>query len=392
MMLRRWPRLAAPIDWVHEASQAAAARSRTVAEMCWRSMRKQPREQPRKQAAEQASLWLERLERTVKQDEAASFRDWLKAPLNREVIVDRCLLWHGTEILAVLGTVIPDDVASARLPPQPGRVGAVLAWVLAICCVGFSTFVLLGGPPWAAFKVDEKAIRVEGFYRTPLGGRREVDLRDGTRITLNTATTVFVSYGRTSRDAALVRGEAIFEVPHDASRPFHVSVGGRVVETERARFNLRQLTNERSEITVLEGAVRILHPGFSAARTPAQLRDSLNYSYGEATVLATDRGVLGRGWQFVSALSQSDAQARLAWRRGLIIVTDEPLEDAIAEVARYAAREFVFADEGLRNIRLSGEFRTGDIDSVLRALRENLRIESRLDEQGRIVLATPPKR
>jgi transmembrane sensor len=354
-------------------------------------MQKQSREDRKRQAAEQAALWLERLERTIRGDEATSLREWLKAPLNREVIIDRCKLWHGIEVLAILGTLIPDDVASSRLPPQSSRIGSALAWTLAICCVGFSTCVLLGGPPWMAFKVDKKAIRLEEFYRTPRGGRLEVDLPDSARITLNTATTVFVNYGSVSRDAALVRGEAIFDVPRDASRPFHLSVGGRVIETEGARFNLRRLAAEKSEITVLEGAVTVLHPSVSARKTPAQLRDSLTYSYGEATLLAADGGVLAPEWQSVSRLTKSATQARLAWRQGLIIFADEPLQDALAEVARYADREFVFADPGVRNVRLNGEFRTGDLDSVLRVLRDDLRIESRLDEQDRIVLATRPK-
>lgn len=329
-------RFSARIDLMQGAAQAVAARCSTALKMSWPSKQSQLREDRGRQAAEQATLWLERLERTIKADEALSFREWLKTPLHREVIVGRCALWHGIEVLAVLGTLIPNEVASSRLPPRPARIGSMLAWTLVICCVGFSTFVLLGGPPWVAFKVDKKLAHVDGFYRTPPGGRREVDLPDGTKITLNTATSVFVNYGQNSRDAALLRGEAMFEVPQDASRTFQLSVGGRVIEAERARFNLRRLAAEQTEITVLEGAVRILPPSVSARRTPAQLRDPLTYSYGEATLLAADWGVLGPGWQSVSRRPEDDAQAR-------------------------------------------------------RALRDDLRIESRLDERGRIVLARPPK-
>jgi transmembrane sensor len=275
-----------------------------------------PREDSGARAAEQASLWLERLERTLKQDEAASFREWLKTPLYREVIVKRCLQHHGPEILAVLGTLIPGDVESALLPPPSKRLPSMLAWLVAVCCVGFSTYVLLGGPPWVAFKVDHIARRLQETYRTPLGGRREVNLPDGAKIALNTATSVFVNYGPRMRDAALVRGEAMFDVPRHGARPFRLTVGARVVETEAARFNLRRLASANSEITVLAGVVRVLHPRASTKRTPAQLRDSVSYSYGESMVVAAEGGVLTPGWQALRRLERDEIETRLAWQGG----------------------------------------------------------------------------
>jgi transmembrane sensor len=355
--------------------------------MNWRALQRRSGEDRKQQVVEEAASWLERLERTLSNIEAADFRNWLDTPLHREVIVERCTLWHGVEVLAVLGTLIPDDVAVSRLPPKPGGVAPALSWVLAICLVGFSTFVLLGGPSGLAFKVDKRAKRVDEFYRTPFAGRREVKLPDGATIAINTASSVFVNYGPNFRDAALLRGEAMFDIPRDALRPFHLTAGARVVEIEQSRFALRRLPSGNSEITVLAGAVKILHPRASVARTPAQRRDSVSYSYGEATLLAAQTGVFGPDWQLVAKLTANEAQAKIAWRRGVIIFTDAPLDDALAEAARYVPREFVFADEGLRNVRLSGEFRTGDIDSILRVLRDAHRIESRPDAQGRIVLA-----
>ena len=53
------------------------------------------------------------------------------------------------------------------------------------------------------------------LYRTRLGERREVRLADGSRIHLNTASTVEVSLREDSRRVRLVKGEALFEVAHD---------------------------------------------------------------------------------------------------------------------------------------------------------------------------------
>lgn len=343
-------------------------------------------EDRKKQAVEEASQWLERLERTLKGDEVPFFREWLKAPQHREIIVEKCVHWHGPEILAVLYTLIPDAVVAHHLPPRPRRIQSAFSWILAICLVGLSTALLLGNAPWAVFKMSRKEIRVEEIYRTPLGGRREVHLPDGGRIAMNTATDVFVHYGPTFRSASLLRGEAMFDAPQEGSRSFQLYVGTRVIDTDGARFNVRRRASGESELTVLEGEVTIGYPRVSAPKTPAQLRDPISYSYGEATVPAAQGGPFGPGWQAFARLTEREVQTRLAWRQGLIIFTDEPLGDAMAETARYVSREFVFADRSLRNVRISGEFRTGDVDSVLRDLRNDLGIGSRTDEQGRIVL------
>lgn len=345
---------------------------------------------PRKRATQEASLWLERLERTLRADQAAQFREWLKTPLHREVIIERCSLWHGPDIMAILEALIPEDVATSRLAPKRKRAWHALAWMLAICLVAASALMLLDGEPWASGEGRHKTERVEGHYRTPIGVRQQLQLPDGTTLTMNTASSVFVNYGAKSRMVALSRGEITFDVPPDPTRRFQLTVNGRVIEAERARLNVRRLGRDKSEITMIEGTARMLHPRAAARKTPAELRDALHYSYGEVTLEAGDGGTFGPAWQAISKLPKEEADARLAWQQDRIIFADERLEHALAEMARYAAREFVFADPSLRDVRVSGEFRTGDIDGLLRALRERPGIESRLDERGRTILTARP--
>ena len=47
-----------------------------------------------------------------------------------------------------------------------------------------------------------------------------VTLADGTRVTLDGATRLEVRLGARRRQVELVRGEAFFDVAHDAARPF----------------------------------------------------------------------------------------------------------------------------------------------------------------------------
>jgi transmembrane sensor len=270
----------------------------------------------RKQATEEASLWLERLERTLRADQAAQFREWLTTPLHREVIIERCSLWHGPDIMAVLEALIPDDVATSRRMPKRKRAWRALAWMLASCLVALSVLVLLDGESWLSGEVRQKTQRIEGHYRTLPGVRQQqIQLPDGTTMTMNVASSVFVNYGAKSRMVALSRGEITFDVSPDPARPFQLTVSGRVIEVERARLNVRRLAPGRSEITIIAGTARMRHPRVSERKTPAQLRDALHYSYGDVTLDAEDGGVFGPAWQSISRLSKDEIDVRLAWQR-----------------------------------------------------------------------------
>ena len=70
---------------------------------------------------EEAARWLEKIERTISREEAQALRAWLKGPGHRDTIIDRCKRWHGPEILAVLGELIPVEKLADRVEKHYGR-------------------------------------------------------------------------------------------------------------------------------------------------------------------------------------------------------------------------------------------------------------------------------
>ena len=67
------------------------------------------------------------------------------------------------------------------------------------------------------------------------------------------------------------------------------------------------------------------------------------------------------------------------------------MADALAELDRYTTTQFVLGDERLRDVRIGGYFRTGDVEGLLRSLRRDFLIDSRRDAQGRVVLTALPR-
>ncbi|MFR7964391.1 MAG: FecR family protein [Alistipes finegoldii] len=102
---------------------------------------------------------------------------------------------------------------------------------------------------------------------THLGERSQVVLPDGTKVWLNSASSVEYVAPFFSRERRVkMDGEAYFEVQHDAQAPFVVSTNGLDIKVLGTRFNIRNDDSDHRITTVLlEGAVR---PTLRATRRP----------------------------------------------------------------------------------------------------------------------------
>jgi transmembrane sensor len=177
---------------------------------------------------------------------------------------------------------------------------------------------------------------------------------------LNTATELQVAFTSGARRLVLVRGEAQFDVMHDAGRPFLVRVGGRTIRAVGTAFNVR-LSDGKVEVLVTEGRVAIADSTSSATTTPPR---AIEVSAGELAAL-------GEAQPEVTQTQPADANARLAWQRGLIVFRGEPLASALEEVERYTPVRFELADPELGKLRIGGYYKIGDVEGLQRSLIEN---------------------
>lgn len=194
----------------------------------------------------------------------------------------------------------------------------------------------------------------EVTFVTPVGGRETIKLSDGTRIELNTDTSIRVSATRERRLVTLDRGEAYFEVRHDAARPFVVqATDGRVVDLG-TKFLVRDHT-DHLEVSLIEGRARFESP--NAQRQSAILKP------GDVVVATADTlSVTSR-----SARELSDA---LAWQRGVIVFDHTTLADAAAELNRYNAKKIVIADPDVRRRIIGATIPVNGVEAFTRVARE----------------------
>jgi transmembrane sensor len=223
-------------------------------------------------------------------------------------------------------------------------------------------------------------------YETNIGEQRDVLLPDGSRVTLNTNTSLTVHYSGKLRYIDLERGEALFAVKRNPNRPFEVAAGGTLTRALGTEFNV-DMRKSSVTVSVLEGAVRV------AATDVASTAADGGSDGGNAVEIPAAALAKGQALEFQPQArrlleEKADLKRIDAWRTRRLEFSDTPLSEAVEEVNRYSTRTVVIGTHELGDVRVSGVFRIGDLDGFLYSLREALGVETH-DSAGEIVLVRP---
>ncbi|MBW7947314.1 MAG: FecR domain-containing protein, partial [Sphingomonadaceae bacterium] len=174
--------------------------------------------------------------------------------------------------------------------------------------------------------------------RTAVGEQRIVRLDDGSRVHVNTASSVRIAFEGDVRGVVLEEGEAFFEVAPDPARAFVVAAGDAEVRALGTRFLVRRADGVR--VALAEGRVAVSAGGATRMLEP-----------GEAV------RVSGGG---IGEPAPADIAALTGWLSGRLVFEETPLSAAIAEVNRYSRDPVVLAADGYGARAVSGVFETGD--------------------------------
>jgi len=281
----------------------------------------------------EASQWLERREfENWTERNQQEFEAWLdESPAHRVAFVRLETGWKRTSRLAALRPPETEQISRSfvRARSRVARVALGLAIVV----------VLAGG--MAAFLLRP----VKTAYATPFGGHRVITLADGTLVELNTDTVLHVSMGSNRRTVQLDRGEAYFQVKHDAARPFVVLAAGLRVVDLGTKFVVRN-DSVRLEVALLEGRAR-----FESADPKMQ-----------SAILSPGDVVVAKGGSVsLTKASARDLDGDFGWRRGLLVFKHTALADAATEFNRYNREKLIVADVSAAKLQIRGTFRTGDV-------------------------------
>jgi transmembrane sensor len=274
----------------------------------------------------------------------------------------------------------PGSVAKPKV-----RYARPLLWgtAAALAIVAGSAWLMLTGPQ---------------VYTTKFGEQRSVLLDDGSRVTLNTASRIEVDLRKDRRLIRLSQGEALFEVAHDASRPFDVHAANTVLRAVGTQFNV-DMRSTQTTVTVLEGRVAVV-PEFGAAAAsssePASAPSNAMESPETAENLLSHHALVPRGPLILAAAERVvitssgpstpqhvvNLAAATSWTRRQLVFDNRPLSEVAEEFNRYNRGRIVIDSEKLRGQQVTGVFQSDDPSSFLLFLSNIPEVEIHEAEDG----------
>ncbi|HEY5393391.1 MAG TPA: FecR domain-containing protein [Hanamia sp.] len=155
---------------------------------------------------------------------------------------------------------------------------------------------------------------------TPVGGIYEVILPDGSKVWLNSSSSVTYPTSFSGNERRVkITGEAYFEVAHDKTKPFHVSVNEMDVEVLGTHFDINSYDNEPSiKTTLLEGKVKVSKGGSEVLITPGE------------------QVVAGKSTNELSIKKDGvNLDKVVAWKNGKFIFLDDDINDIMRQLERW---------------------------------------------------------
>lgn len=196
----------------------------------------------------------------------------------------------------------------------------------------------------------------EQRFDTGRGERKIASLSDGSKIELNSGSTLRAAIGDGTREVWLDKGEAYFSIAKRDGQRFIVHAGYRTITVLGTKFNVRRESG-RLVLSVIEGRV--------------SLADSKTDDNGRAVIVTGgDMAVADGASTVVTADLGDKVSEAVSWRDGVLTFDQSTLAEAAAEFNRYNEKSIMITDAAAAEIRIGGSFKWNNVDAFARLMRE----------------------
>ena len=185
---------------------------------------------------------------------------------------------------------------------------------------------------------------------TPVGGKYQVNLPDGSKVWLNSSSSLRFSalFNGDTREVEL-SGEAYFDVSKNKNKPFKVITQDQIVEVLGTQFNINSYSDEGPiKTTLIEGSVKII--------------------YKDKVVL------LSPGQQFqpkesAAKVVEADTEEVVAWKDGYFVFKNEDIRSIMRKLSRWYNVDVSYSGN-IPDVGFGGNIsRSKDISEVLDVLQ-----------------------
>ncbi|OQP62797.1 hypothetical protein A3860_26150 [Niastella vici] len=228
-------------------------------------------------------------------------------------------------------------------------------------------------------------------YACKPGERKSFQMPDGTQVILNAGSEISLNehYAKNTREVYL-KGEAFFEVQHNAAVPFIVHTSSMDVKAVGTAFNVKSYNNEnRTEAVLIRGLVEVtlkkdnnrklyLHPDEKVLWTEARANEAT-----PASTIKTnpEQGVI----KPVKKLDNGNVK-ELAWVQNNLAFEDEAFEEIAYQLNRWYNVDIQFETSDVKQYHFTATFKKEKIEQVLEILKASKKFNYRFEGAQHIVI------
>lgn len=219
-------------------------------------------------------------------------------------------------------------------------------------------------------KDAEQAVLQDYTIIVPKGKTFQMTFDDGSHVILNAGSELkFPSVFSANERIVSLKGEALFQISKNKNKPFFVKTAQGEVKVLGTQFNIKSYPELPYEtISLLEGRIEV-----------SNTHDKQILRPGEQANLATSKITIDPNF---------DQEEVLAWKEGLFLFDNQPLEEVLKHVERWYNVQFKFSEEYIKNLPIYIKIRKErSINDLLKALETTNKIKFKKTEE--VIYVTP---
>lgn len=198
----------------------------------------------------------------------------------------------------------------------------------------------------------------------------QLDLADGSRVSLNENTTIIVpnEFAEGTRELE-IEGEAFFEIKPDKAKPFIVRADEAYIKVLGTSFNVKALEASRDvEVFVEEGMVKLY------------AIEELSNDTASVILTVGETGVYDRDTKEVMKVAETSAEV-LFWLDKTLIFEETRLSRVFEILAISYEAEISVEDSTISNCELDATFKNEEIDYILEVIAITFGLEVEKTDQ-----------
>ncbi|MGY3054222.1 transmembrane sensor [Pedobacter sp. UYEF25] len=204
---------------------------------------------------------------------------------------------------------------------------------------------------------------------TPKGGEYQLVLPDGTKVWLNSASSITYPTAFTKKERRVkLTGEAYFEVAKNKDIPFYVNVHDTQIRVLGTHFNITAYDDDdETTTTLIEGSVQVTKYNKQSVIKPGQ----------KAVTNKTSDQIV---------VSHANIEDAVAWKNGYFVFDDNDVSGVMKKIARWYDVTVVYRSD-VSNQKFGGTFyRSKSITELLQYLQKIGKVRFTIEGRRIIVM------